>query len=300
MIVRKSGSTLTNEKRVIVSLVENTSLTVNATVVVEAGDKIVRAFYVQESDKEITRGSSSYDYKEFKSFFQTFARSVSFTKDQLNRTYLIEQDAKNYVAQIFALNMNIMLQEFNKAIWYAGNVSGVKSETLGIVTAINKMAETDASLIVDFSTAANDDEKIELFMDAIEKASASGAIAPGETLTIACNRKFLSKLARLKKDDIVYNEKIVEIDFTIFKFKNMFGQVEFFHEPMLDTLNQGSFAVLLPRSLVACKFRENQVVTDENGGIERAKGEITVTRKINNIRDRSEFDMYFEAALVVG
>jgi hypothetical protein len=55
MVVRKVGSTLVNEKRTITALVEDTSVTVNSAVVLEAGDKIVRAFYVQESNKEITR-----------------------------------------------------------------------------------------------------------------------------------------------------------------------------------------------------------------------------------------------------
>jgi hypothetical protein len=70
----------------------------------------------------------------------------------LNRTYLIEKDAKEYIASIFALNINIILQEFNKAIWIAGNVgAGSKPEMLGIDTAIEQVAVTDASVKVDFS-----------------------------------------------------------------------------------------------------------------------------------------------------
>jgi hypothetical protein len=80
-----------------------------------------------------------------------------------------------------------------------------------------------------------------------------------------CNRKFLSALGRIKKEDIIYNEKVKEIDFTIFKFTNMFGQVEFYHEPMLDTMSQKSLAYIIPRSLIACKFRKNQNLVDEKG-----------------------------------
>lgn len=300
LIVRKPGSTLTNEKRTIVSIVADTSITVNSTVVVEAGDKIVRAFYVQEAQKEITRGASSWDYVEYKSFFQTFARTLAFEKSQLNRTYFFEKSAKEYISSMFAHNMNILLQEFNKALYLAGNVPGAKSEMLGIDTAIEKLATTDTSVKVDFSTAANDDEKVQMFMDAIEKAASSGATNSGEVITVVANRKFISKLGRLKKDDIVYNDKVVEIDYEVITFKNMFGAVEVIWDPMLDTISQGSVAYMLPKSLITLKFRQNQVVTDERGTLEAAKWEITVKRKIDNIPDVSEFYMYFEAALVLG
>ena len=168
-------------------------------VVVEAGDKIVRAFYVQEAQKEITRGASSWDYVEYKSFFQTFARTLAFEKSQLNRTYFFEKSAKEYISSMFAHNMNILLQEFNKALYLAGNVPGAKSEMLGIDTAIEKLATTDTSVKVDFSTAANDDEKVQMFMDAIEKAASSGATNSGEVITVVANRKFISKLVMVSK-----------------------------------------------------------------------------------------------------
>lgn len=300
VVTRKSGSTLSNEKRVITAVAADTSVTVNTAVVVEAGDKIVRAFYVQEAQKEITRGASTWDYTEYKSFFQTFARTLAFEKSQLNRSYFFEKSAKEYISSMFGHNMNILLQEFNKALYLGGNVPGAKSEMLGIDTAIEKVAATDSSVKVDFSTAANDDAKVTMFMDAIEKASSSGATNSGDVITVVANRKFISKLGRLKKDDIVYNEKVVEIDFEIVKFKNMFGSVEVIWDPMLDTLSQDTLAYMLPKSLMTLKFRQNQVLVDERGTIEAAKWEITVKRKIDNIPDVSEFYMYFEAALVLG
>jgi hypothetical protein len=195
--------------------------------------------------------------------------------------------------------MNILLQEFNKALWLGGNISGAKPEMLGIDTAIEEVAVTDPSVKIDFA-GDTDDQKVAKFMDAIESASASGAIQSGETLTMPCNRKMLSALGRIKKEDIVYNEKVKEIDFTIFKFTNMFGQVEFYHEPMLDTVSQKSLGYIIPRSLIACKFRKNQNLMDEKGGMEAARGEITVRKQINNIYDKAIFDMYFEAAVVLG
>jgi len=170
---------------------------------------------------------------------------------------------------------------------------------LGIDTAILKAAETDPSIIVDFD-GMTDDQKVTAFMDAIEKASSSGATNSGEVITVVCNRKFMSALGRLKKDDIIYNDKIAEIDYEVIKFKNMFGNVEMIWDPMLDTLSQKTIAYMLPKSLITLKFRQNQVVTDERGGIEGAKGEIAIARKIDNIPDVSEFYMYFEAALVLG
>jgi len=151
LITRKSGSALANEKRVIASIVDDTSITVTAAVWVQAGDKIVRAFYVQEAQTEITRGASTWDYTEYKSFFQTFARTLAFEKSQLNRTYFFEKSAKEYVSSMFAHNMNILLQEFNKALYLWGNVAGSKSEMLGIDTAIEKIATTDSSVKIDFS-----------------------------------------------------------------------------------------------------------------------------------------------------
>lgn len=300
MIVRKAGSTLTNERRTITGLT-TTTITVNSAVALEVGDKIIRVYYVQTEEQEISRGASKYNYIEFKSYFQNFGRTVSFTKTDLNKTYLIEKDAKTYVASIFGFNMSILLQEFGKAIWLGQNDnSSSKPEMLGIDTAITQAAVDDASLVVDFSSATTDDEKVELLMDVIEASSASGAIQSGETLSIACNRKMLSGLGRLKKDDIVYNEKITEIDFTIFKFKNMFGSVEFFHEPTLDKLSQDSLGYVLPRSLMSLRFRKFQNLMDEKGGMEMAKTEISVKRKINNIYDKAQFDMFFEVATVLG
>jgi hypothetical protein len=158
----------------------------------------------------------------------------------------------------------------------------------------------DASLLVDFSGAADDDAKITLFMNAIESASASGAIPSTETLIVPCNQKFLSALARLKSKDIIYNEKIDVIDFKIFKFQNMFGQVEFFHEPMLDRLSAVSLAYILPRSLMSLRFRKNQILEDEKGAISSAVTEISVQKQITNIRDKAIFDMSFEAGMILG
>ena len=288
-----------NEKRVITAVTDGVSLTVNSALDQYDGDKIVRAFYVQEAQTEITRGASTWNYEEYKSFFQTFARTLSFEKSQLNRSYFFEKSAKEYVSSLFSHNMNILLQEFNKALYLGWNVPGAKSEMLGIDTAIEKAALTDPEIKVNFS-GMTDDQKVVAFMDAIEKASASGATTSGEVITVVCNRKFMSSLGRLKKDDIIYNDMIKEIDYEVIKFKNMFGNVEVIWDPMLDTLSQATLAYMLPKSLITLKFRQNQVVTDERGSIEAAKGEITVGRKIDNIPDVSEFHMYFEAALVLG
>jgi len=147
---------------------------------------------------------------------------------------------------------------------------------------------------------ATEDAKVIKFMDAIEKASSSWATSSGEVITVLANRKFISALGRIKKDDIVYNDKVVEIDFEVIRFKNMFGSVEVVWDPMLDTLSQRSLAYMIPKSLITLKFRQNQVINDERGSIEAAKGEITVAKKIDNIPDVSEFYMYFEAATVLG
>lgn len=299
LVNRKVGSTLVNEKRSVTAIAEDVSITVNTAIDLEDGDKVVRAFYVQEAQKEITRGASSWNYEEYKSFFQTFARTLAFSKNDLNRSYFHEKSAKEYVASTFSHNMNILLQEFNKALYLGGNVPGAKSEMLGIDTAIEKLATTDASLKIDFA-GDTDDQKVIKFMDAIEQASSSGATTSGEVITVVCNRKFMSALGRLKKDDIIYNDKIVEIDYEVIKFKNMFGNVEMVWDPMLDTISQRSLAYMLPKSLITLKFRQNQVVTDERGTMEAAKGEISMARKIDNIPDVSEFYMYFEAALVLG
>lgn len=287
-----------NEKRIIASIVDDTSITVTVGVTQYVGDKVVRAFYVQEAQTEITRGASTWNYVEYKSFFQTFARTLAFEKSQLNRSYFFEKSAKEYVASLFSHNMNILLQEFNKALYLGWNVPGVKSEMLGIDTAIEKVAITDATVKVDF-TGMSDDQKVTAFMDAIEKASSSGATNSGEVITVVCNRSFMSALGRLKKDDLIYNDKIVEINYEVIKFKNMFGNVEMVWDPMLDTLSQQTLAYMVPKSLITLKFRQNQVVTDERGSLEAAAGEIKVARKIDNIPDVSEFYMYFEAALVL-
>lgn len=299
IVINRWTTTGANEKRVITAVTTDTSLTINTAVDLYATDKIVRAFYVQEAAKEITRGASTWNYEEYKSFFQRFARTLSFEKSQLNRTYFFEKSAKEYVASLFSHNMNILLQEFNKALYLGGNVPGAKSEMLGIDTAIEKVALTDASVKVDFA-GMTDDQKVVAFMDAIEKASSSGATSSGEVITVVCNRKFMSSLGRLKKDDIIYNDKIVEIDYEIIKFKNMFGNVEVIWDPMLDTLSQRTLGYMLPKSLITLKFPQNQVVTNAQGAIESAKGEIAIARKVDNIPDISEFYMHFDAALVLG
>ena len=289
-----------NEKRVITAVTADTSVTVDSAIDLYDGDRVVRAFYVQEAQTEITRGASTWSYEEYKSFFQTFARTLAFEKSQLNRTYFFEKSAKEYVSSMFGHNMGILLQEFNKALYLGGNKPGAKSEMLGIDTAIEKLATTDSSVIVDFSSDTTDDERVNRFMDAIEKAGASGAVSAGETITVLANRKFISTLARTHKDAIVYNDKVTEIDFNLITFKNMFGNIEVVWDPMLDKLSQASLAYMVPKSLMTLKFRQNQVVTNETGAIEAAKGAFTVSRKVDNIPDVSDFYMYFEAATVLG
>ena len=299
LVVRKEWSPLPNARREI-TVLTNTVITVDSAVAIEAGDRIIRVYYVQAREAEITRGFSKYNYIEFKSYFQNFGREVTFKKTELNKTYLLEKDAKTYVSNIVGYNMQILLQEVCKAIWLGqNNNDSNEPEMLGIDTAITEVAVKDPSVLVDFSTAPNDDEKLNIFMDAIEASGASGAILPGETLTIACNRKMLSALGRLKKDDVVYNDKIVEIDFTIYKFKNMFSAVEFFHDPILDRISQSSLGYILPKSLMSLRFRKNQTL-DENQNIVTDKPEIKVTKKITNIHDVAKFDMYFEVATVLG
>lgn len=300
MIVRRTGSFLANARRTIASVTTST-ITLSAAAALEVGDKIIRIYYVQTQETEIQRGFSKYNYVEFKSYFQNFGRVVTFKKTELNKTYLIEKDAKTYVASIFGHNMSILLQEFGKAIWLGQNDNNAgKPEMLGIDTAIMQQFVKDASLVVDFTGVATADQKLNLLLDAFDLSAASGAISNAETLSVACNRKFLSQLGRLKKEDVVYNEKIVEIDFTIYKLKSMFSQVEFFHEPTLDKLSQDSVAYVLPRSLMSLRFRKNQTVTDDKANFEPAKTEICVKKKINNIHDVAQFDMFFEAATVLG
>jgi hypothetical protein len=114
---RKEGSTLNNETRTITAVADNTSVTLDSSVDVEAGDVMVRAYYVQESYAEITRGSSTWKYREYRSFFQTFGRTIRIKKEDLNRTYFNGQSAQEYISNLFAHNMGILLQELNKAIY---------------------------------------------------------------------------------------------------------------------------------------------------------------------------------------
>lgn len=296
LIVRANGTSVRRN----ISSKTNTTLTLDTAVAIQVWDKIIRLYYVLARESEITRWFSKWEYIEYKSYFQNFGREVKFTKTDLNKSYLFEKDAKSYVVKIIEMNMQILLQEFCKAIWTGQNDnSNSKPEMLGIDTAIMELSVKNPSVIEDFSAYTTDDEKIEKFMDQLELAWASWAILPWETLTMACNRKMLSALGRLKKDDVVYNEKITEIDFTIFKFKNMFSQVEFFHDPILDQLSQRSLWYILPKSLMSLRFRQNQIV-DENKNIKTDAPEIKFVKKITNIHDVALFDMYFEAATVLG
>lgn len=303
MIVRKEGSTLANERRTINSTT-NVNLVLNSVVAIEIWDKVIRLYYVQPQEQEITRGQSLFNYKEFKSYFQNFGRVVSFTKTELNKQYLIEKDAKTYVSTIIGHNMSILLQEFGRAVWTGQNVAvwstvaWSKPEMLGIDTAIVEMAAKDASLILDLKDVIDDNAKIEALFEAFDLSWASWAIQNGETLSIACNQKFLRALTRLKKDQLTYNDSITEINFKIFKFNSEFSSVEFFHEPTLDKLYQGSLAYILPKSLMCMKFRDNQNL-DDKANITKAKAEISFIRKINNIHDKAQFDMFFEAATVL-
>ena len=121
MIVRAPGSAKANERKEITAIVADTSITWSGAIDLDVGDKVIRVYYVQTEEFEITRGASKYKYVEFKSYFQNFGRTVTFTKTDLNKTYLIEKDAKTYVASIFGFNMSILLQEFGKAIWLGQN-----------------------------------------------------------------------------------------------------------------------------------------------------------------------------------
>jgi len=129
-IARKEGSTLLNEQRNITAVTLDTSITLDSSIDLEVGDKMVRAYYVQEIEQEITRGSSSWKYNEYKSYFQNFARTIKFKKTDLNRTYFLEKSAAEFISSHIAHNMGIMLQEFNKAIYLGKRIPGAKPEML--------------------------------------------------------------------------------------------------------------------------------------------------------------------------
>jgi hypothetical protein len=75
--------------------------------------------------------------------------------------------------------MQILLQEFCKAVWLGQNDDdNAKPEMLGIDTAITQLAVKNPSVIEDFSVYTNDDDKIAAFMDQLELAGSSGAILP--------------------------------------------------------------------------------------------------------------------------
>jgi len=309
LLVRKEWTTRgDNVKLKITSIsgTDNEVLNVSGwPVVIDKGDRIIRLYYTQAEEAEIERGASTYAYKEYKSLFQNFGRVLSFTKTDLNKHYFFEKDAKNYVVQKIGVNINILLQEFINAIWFGSNTvvstpQGPRPEMLGIDTAIKEVYITDKSVIVDFAGLTDDDDKIELLTDAIESTFATGAIPANEKVSVACNQRWITKMSRMKHGDIVYNDKFDGVEFKLFTIKNAFGNnIEFFHEPRLDRTNKNAVAYILPRSLMALKFREFQNL-DENQNFVKAKWEVNVVRRIENIHDKARFDCFFEAATVLG
>lgn len=257
---------------------------------------IERGFWRRNDNDEILRPASSYNYKEYHSYIQHFSRRIEFTKQEMNKEYKYEGEAKAEASKRFSYNIAILIQELNKAIYKGRNVapgSGAldKMEMLGLETVCQ--ASGSIADLTSSTTPVKD-----LFAE-LELAFRSGAIMGEEPLMLLVNDKFLSNLASSHGDKVRYDHVVDSIKYEVPKLTTIFGAVDIIRDPMLNRLYNYPVAFAAPRSLIKLWVRENQKF-EPKGGVTKADQSIQVYPVIHNLREKELFDIEFEMGGIYG
>ncbi len=275
---------------------KNGTNTIGATVAVTAAQNVERGYWRRNDNDEILRPASSYNYKEFHSYIQHFSRRIEFTKQELNKEYKYEGDAKAEASKRFSYNIAVLIQELNKAIYKGRNIApgagaNDKMEMLGLEEVCR-----ENGTIVSLGSATT---PVKDLMDQLELSFRSGAIMGEEPIMLLVNDKFLSSLATSNGDKVRYDKYVDELKYEVPTLATIFGAVDIVRDPMLNRLYNYPVAFAAPRSLIKLWVRENQKF-EPKGGITKADQSIQVYPVVHNLREKELFDVEFEMGLIAG
>lgn len=288
---------ITNGTTMVVTLTKvNASTTIPGTIAVLATQTVERGYWRRNDNDDISRASSVFNYKEYKSYVQHFSRQITFTKAELNKVYQNEGDAKAEAQKKFMYNLGILFQEVNKAIYKGNNTApgaGAtdKMEMLGLEQVV---AECGTRKVITGSSTAYSELLAE-----INIAHQAGSVTTDEPVMLLCNDNFLSELAKIDRDKVRYTTYVDKLKLNVPKLSTVFGEVDIVRDPMLNKLYASGTAYIVPRSMIKLWVRENQEFNPK-GGITRADQSIRLYERITNIREQKSYDMEFELGMVVG
>lgn len=281
---------------VLVNTIDGVAATTSQAFALKAGSNVERGFWTRNDNDEITRPSTTYQYKEYQSFVQHFSRRIEFTKAEMNKEYKYEGEAKNEAAKRFQYNLGILFQEVNKAIYKGknrapGTGTNAKMEMLGLEE-ISRQCGT----IHDLATST--DPIADLF-GIFEKAMQSGAVLGNEPLILLANNKFMSELSRLRTDKIRYDKFVDTLKMQVPSISTPFGEVEVVTDLTLNKLYNYPVGFTLPRSLIKLWVRENQSYNPK-GGVTKADQSIRLYPVIHNLREKELYDLTLELGMIAG
>lgn len=290
-------SSVTNATTMVVALTAvNASTTLPATIAVLATQTIERGYWRRNDNDDITRSSAVFNYKEYKSFVQHFSRQITFTKAELNKVYVNEQDAKDEAQKKFMFNLGILFQEVNKAIYKGSNEAPgagtlQKMEMLGLESIV---MECGTRKVV--SSAANAYSEL---LAEINIAHQAGSVTSDDPVMLLCNDSFLSELSKIDRDKVRHETVVSSLKMTVPKMSTVFGMVDIVRDPMLNRLYTTGTAYIVPRSMIKLWVRENQEFNPK-GGVTRSDQSIRIYERITNIREQKSYDLEFELGMVAG
>lgn len=267
-----------------------------ADIVVKAGQNAARGSWLRNDNDEITRSSGLSGYDEFQTYVQHFSERMTITKQELNKIYELEGEAKRLASQRLATHIHSIISGVAEQLYKGRNTASGAGDTeklqmLGLEEVCRR-----AGTIVDLSASASMEKDLRAEIGAaIRGASKLG----GSQISLLCNSSFLDQLSEIDQDKIRYDSKVTALEVTFPKYITPYGEVEILRDPILDELYGYSTCFTAPLGFVKLWVRENQDF-DPKAGISRADQSIRFYEVVHNLREKDIFDMEFECGLLPG
>lgn len=249
----------------------NMTITLDKTLNLKDGDRILRMYNLIETCGEFKNGVALDPTDYYESFYQYFGGELCFTQDELNKCYASEGGVMGYINSKFsALYQDLFLQVGN-AFWYGLNVREIantqKSQTLGVLTGIFRQAQLGKTVIHDLSGKTTDQAKVKALLNIFMESQAAQIDGGDSTLVVVGNHKFYNAISQLNPawnslmGCIPVCDKSADVAFEVKVINTIFGRVEMFADFFLQYYYPNkSFAVVLPKGLMALHMRENEAV----------------------------------------
>lgn len=256
---------------------QNLTITLDKTLTLKDGDRILRMYNLIETCGEFKNGVALDPTDYYEAFYQYFGGELCFTQDELNKCYASEGGVMGYINSKFsALYQDLFLQVGN-AFWYGLNVREIantqKSQTMGLLTGIFRQAQLGKTVIHDLSGKTTDQAKVKALLNIFMEAQACQIDGADSTLVVVGNHKFYNAVSQLNPawnslmGCIPVCDKSLDVAFEVKVINTIFGRVEMFADFFLQYYYPNkSFAVVMPKGLMALHMRENEAVTLNGAG----------------------------------